>query len=160
MCLFLAKQRHWNTCSQHGFTSKASLQIYRRRKRNVSSTWIIKLHFSKPLQHWVSGSLISRPWFLWWNILRKNCSIWMRIWFRRILIGISMFFSACLYLYILVVFTLVDQPSWGVLIVSFSLLTPLWMNSVKILHQISLQEDSNVVYFQRLLYTLQVSLSA
>ncbi|RXN10170.1 unc-13 -like protein [Labeo rohita] len=36
-----------------------------------------------------------------------------------------------------------------------SLLTPLWMNSVKILHQISLQEDSNLVYFQRLLYTLQ-----
>ncbi|KAI2658302.1 hypothetical protein H4Q32_016340 [Labeo rohita] len=37
-----------------------------------------------------------------------------------------------------------------------SLLTPLWMNSVKILHQISLQEDSNLVYFQRLLYTLQL----
>lgn len=36
-----------------------------------------------------------------------------------------------------------------------SLLTPLWMNSVKILHQISLREDSNMVYFQRLLYTLQ-----
>lgn len=36
-----------------------------------------------------------------------------------------------------------------------SLLTPLWMNSVKILHQISQQEDSNLVYFQRLLYTLQ-----
>uniref|UniRef100_A0A8C2JEH8 Unc-13 homolog D (C. elegans) n=1 Tax=Cyprinus carpio TaxID=7962 RepID=A0A8C2JEH8_CYPCA len=36
-----------------------------------------------------------------------------------------------------------------------SLLTPLWMNSVKILHQMSLQEDSNLVYFQRLLYALQ-----
>jgi len=42
-------------------------------------------------------------------------------------------------------------------IVSFSLLTPLWMNSVKILHQMSQLEDSNLVYFQRLLYTLQVS---
>ncbi|KAL1264690.1 hypothetical protein QQF64_005045 [Cirrhinus molitorella] len=36
-----------------------------------------------------------------------------------------------------------------------SLLTPLWNNSVKILHQMSLQEDSNLVYFQRLRYTLQ-----
>ncbi|XP_056626913.1 protein unc-13 homolog D [Triplophysa dalaica] len=36
-----------------------------------------------------------------------------------------------------------------------SLLTPLWVNSVKILHQISQQEDSNVVYFQRLLYSLE-----
>ncbi|XP_016424852.1 protein unc-13 homolog D-like [Sinocyclocheilus rhinocerous] len=36
-----------------------------------------------------------------------------------------------------------------------SLLTPLWMNSVKILHQMFLQEDSNLVYFQRLLYALQ-----
>jgi len=31
------------------------------------------------------------------------------------------------------------------------------MNSVKILHQMSQLEDSNLVYFQRLLYTLQVS---
>ncbi|XP_059387307.1 protein unc-13 homolog D-like [Carassius carassius] len=36
-----------------------------------------------------------------------------------------------------------------------SLLTPLWMNSVKILHQMSQQENNNMVYFQRLLYTLQ-----
>ncbi|XP_051522810.1 protein unc-13 homolog D-like isoform X1 [Myxocyprinus asiaticus] len=36
-----------------------------------------------------------------------------------------------------------------------SLLTPLWMNSVKILQQMSTQEDSNLIYFQRLLYTLQ-----
>uniref|UniRef100_A0A8C1P3S8 Unc-13 homolog D (C. elegans) n=2 Tax=Cyprinus carpio TaxID=7962 RepID=A0A8C1P3S8_CYPCA len=36
-----------------------------------------------------------------------------------------------------------------------SLLTPLWMNSVKILHQMSTQGDSNMVYFQRLLYALQ-----
>uniref|UniRef100_A0A672JWK3 Protein unc-13 homolog D-like n=1 Tax=Sinocyclocheilus grahami TaxID=75366 RepID=A0A672JWK3_SINGR len=36
-----------------------------------------------------------------------------------------------------------------------SLLTPLWMNSVKILHQMFLQEDSNLVYVQRLLYALQ-----
>ncbi|XP_030630758.1 protein unc-13 homolog D [Chanos chanos] len=36
-----------------------------------------------------------------------------------------------------------------------SLLTPLWTNSVKILHQISQQEDGNLVYFQRLQYTLQ-----
>lgn len=36
-----------------------------------------------------------------------------------------------------------------------SLLTPLWMNSVKILHQMSQLEDSQLVYFQRLLYTLQ-----
>ncbi|TRY60318.1 hypothetical protein DNTS_013653 [Danionella cerebrum] len=36
-----------------------------------------------------------------------------------------------------------------------SLLTPLWMNSVKILQQMSQQEDSNLVYFQRLLYSLQ-----
>ncbi|XP_051968495.1 protein unc-13 homolog D [Xyrauchen texanus] len=36
-----------------------------------------------------------------------------------------------------------------------SLLTPLWVNSIKILHQMSQQEDSNLVYFQRLLYTLQ-----
>ncbi|XP_076855477.1 protein unc-13 homolog D [Brachyhypopomus gauderio] len=36
-----------------------------------------------------------------------------------------------------------------------SLLTPLWTNSVKILHQVSQQEDSSVVYFQRMLFTLQ-----
>ncbi|XP_060750765.1 protein unc-13 homolog D [Tachysurus vachellii] len=36
-----------------------------------------------------------------------------------------------------------------------SLLLPLWTNSVKILHQVSQQEDSNVVYFQRLQFTLQ-----
>ncbi|KAI5607458.1 protein unc-13-like D, partial [Silurus asotus] len=36
-----------------------------------------------------------------------------------------------------------------------SLLTPLWMNSVKILHQVSKQEDANTVYFQRLQFTLQ-----
>ncbi|XP_055032990.2 protein unc-13 homolog D [Misgurnus anguillicaudatus] len=36
-----------------------------------------------------------------------------------------------------------------------SLLMPLWVNSVKILLQISQQEDSNLVYFQRLMYTLQ-----
>ncbi|XP_066519313.1 protein unc-13 homolog D [Hoplias malabaricus] len=36
-----------------------------------------------------------------------------------------------------------------------SLLTPLWTNSVKILHQVSQKEDSSVVYFQRLQFTLQ-----
>ncbi|KAK3529487.1 hypothetical protein QTP70_031731 [Hemibagrus guttatus] len=36
-----------------------------------------------------------------------------------------------------------------------SLLMPLWTNSVKILHQVSQQEDRNVVYFQRLQFTLQ-----
>ncbi|XP_063075587.1 protein unc-13 homolog D [Engraulis encrasicolus] len=36
-----------------------------------------------------------------------------------------------------------------------SLLTPLWTNSLKILHQVSTQEEGNLVYFQRLHYTLQ-----
>ncbi|XP_053495444.1 protein unc-13 homolog D [Ictalurus furcatus] len=36
-----------------------------------------------------------------------------------------------------------------------SLLTPLWMNSVKILLQVSQQEDGNTVFFQRLQFTLQ-----
>ncbi|XP_049320266.1 protein unc-13 homolog D [Astyanax mexicanus] len=36
-----------------------------------------------------------------------------------------------------------------------SLLMPLWTNSVKVLHQISQQEDSTVVYFHRLQFTLQ-----
>ncbi|KAL7869518.1 hypothetical protein AOLI_G00135060 [Acnodon oligacanthus] len=36
-----------------------------------------------------------------------------------------------------------------------SLLTALWTNSVKILHQVSQKEDSSVVYFQRLQFTLQ-----
>ncbi|KAF4084812.1 hypothetical protein AMELA_G00110300 [Ameiurus melas] len=36
-----------------------------------------------------------------------------------------------------------------------SLLMPLWMNSVKILLQVSQQEDGNTVFFQRLQFTLQ-----
>ncbi|XP_031424415.1 protein unc-13 homolog D [Clupea harengus] len=36
-----------------------------------------------------------------------------------------------------------------------SLLTPLWNNSLKILHQVSTQGGGNLVYFQRLHYTLQ-----
>ncbi|KAK3559977.1 hypothetical protein QTP86_033675 [Hemibagrus guttatus] len=39
-----------------------------------------------------------------------------------------------------------------------TLLMPLWTNSVKILHQVSQQEDRNVVYFQRLQFTLQLNL--